>query len=104
MSAVETQSDIGVCSAVLEHMTGEPHDPRRVFDAQPFAVPAKAHFPSWSRPPDGMRCVAHSRYSLPTPLRIVLCQHRPADPTPVIRRTGHLGSVRGGPTVVEVAF
>jgi len=35
MSAVETQSDVGVCSAVLEDMLGEPHDRRRVVDAQP---------------------------------------------------------------------
>ena len=75
MSAVETQSDVGVCSAVLEDMLGEPHDRRRVVDAQPVAVSAKSHFPGWLRRRiDGVHCRAHSRYSLPRPPRIALAR------------------------------
>jgi hypothetical protein len=58
MSAVETQSDVGFHSAVLEDMTGEPHDRRRVVDAQPVAVTTKSHFSGWlRRRPDGRAAI-----------------------------------------------
>ncbi|MDX6527410.1 MAG: hypothetical protein QOI43_2921 [Gaiellales bacterium] len=45
MSAVETQPDVGGLSALLQGMEGEPHDRRRVIDAQLVAFASKPHFP-----------------------------------------------------------
>jgi hypothetical protein len=45
VNAVETQPDVGGRSAVLEGMAGEPHDRRRVIDAQLVAFASKPHFP-----------------------------------------------------------
>ena len=65
---------------MLEDMLGEPHDRRRVVDAQPVAVSAKSHFPGWlRRRPDVVHCHAHSRYSLPTLPRMVLSRNRSAE-------------------------
>jgi hypothetical protein len=45
VSAIETQSDVRGRSAAIKDMQGEPHDPRRVVDAQPVAVAAESHAP-----------------------------------------------------------
>jgi hypothetical protein len=45
VNAVETQSHVGVRSAALEHMEGEPHDRRCVIDAELDAFTSKPHFP-----------------------------------------------------------
>jgi hypothetical protein len=72
VSAIETQADVGGRSAAVEDMTGEPHDRRRVVDAQPVAFAAKSDVPGWLRgSPDGVCGHAHGRYSLLTPPRMV---------------------------------
>jgi hypothetical protein len=69
MSAIETQSDVGILSAVLEGMSGEPHDRRRVIDAQLVAFASKPHFPGRLR---RLQCVhrpAHKQLLRHTPVR-----------------------------------
>jgi hypothetical protein len=84
VSAVETQSDVGVRPAVFEDMAREPHDWRRVVDTQPVPFAAKSHLPGWlRRRPNGLHCRAHSRYPLPTPLRMGLYRHRAVIQTPM---------------------
>jgi hypothetical protein len=45
VNAVETQPDVRGPSAAVEGMAGEPHDRRRVIDAQMVAFASKPHFP-----------------------------------------------------------
>ena len=71
VSAIETQAHVGGRAAAIEDMTGEPHHPRRVVDAQPVAVAAESDVPGWLRgSPDGVCGHAHGRYSLLTPPRM----------------------------------
>ena len=45
VAAVETQPDVGSLARVIEDVAGEPHDRRRVVDAQKVAFAAKPHLP-----------------------------------------------------------
>src|SRR5581483_7616736 len=42
--AVETQSDVGIFTALLENMAGKPHDGRRVLDPQLVALAVEPNF------------------------------------------------------------